>query len=1096
MWSLSIRLAILMPLVGLLASIVGAQPQSTTPPEGIREAPPQHHAFVHARIVIQPGTVIDNGTLIIRDGIIVSAGRETEVPPDARVWDVSGKTIYPGLIDAFTELPADASRADPALSELLGAKYWNSQITPQVRASRIHKNDADASKELNKKLRGQGIVARLVAPSRGLLKGSGAVFNTSDLPTDRSLLKDQVSQHVAMTVARMFDETRGYPTSPMGAFTLVRQAIYDALWYAQAWSARASDPSLPKPEMNDALDVLHTTIASNGLLIFDAPDDLFALRAEQIAREFGLNIAIRGSGQEYKQLDAIAKSGRPILLPVNFPRPPNVASPEAAINVSLEDLMEWDLAPENPAMLSAAGVKFALCSHGLRDKATFLAQVRKAVARGLSADAALAALTTYPASILSIDRMLGTLEPGKLASFVICDGDLFGEKTKVLETWIEGVRHELVPTPVAEPRGTWDFEVSGPTTQPIRFAVEISGDVERLRGRLPARPGRATTGPSTRPTEPEQENADSPPPAPDVPETAPTTSPATRPQSATRPGRGESPVSNVAIRQSQLTFTIKTDTLGPAGITQVSVELVGDDARGRAILPDGTELSASAKRSKPWTPTTTPSDSEEENEETRARGPTSKPTFADPLFPPNYPLGEYGRDGIPAQPDAVLFTNATVWTCGEAGIVQGCDVLVEKGKIKAVAPSIERGSLPAGTQVIDCTGRHITPGIIDCHSHMATDSGINEAGQAVSAEVRIGDFIDPTDITIYRQLAGGVTAANILHGSANPIGGQNQVIKLRWGAGPEAMKFEGAKPGIKFALGENVKQSNWDIPADRRTRYPQSRMGVDEIIRDTFLAAARYARQWDEFRKSNGKGAPPRTDLELQTIAEILAGQRIIHCHSYRQDEILALMRTAEEIGFKVDVFQHILEGYKVADVMRRHGASGSAFSDWWAYKFEVYDAIPYAGALMHDAGVVVSFNSDDGELARRLNLEAAKAVKYGNVSPEEALKFVTLNPAKQLRVDDRVGSIEAGKDADLVVWSRSPLDTFTRAEQTWIDGRRYFDREEDAKMRIEVQNRRAALIQRILASGESPAEPDETPRRAREMWPDRDTFCNHGGRR
>jgi N-acetylglucosamine-6-phosphate deacetylase len=413
-------------------------------------------------------------------------------------------------------------------------------------------------------------------------------------------------------------------------------------------------------------------------------------------------------------------------------------------------------------------------------------------------------------------------------------------------------------------------------------------------------------------------------------------------------------------------------------------------------------------------------------------------------------------------------------------------VLVERGKITGVYAAGEAvKDLPERALVIDCEGKHLSPGIIDCHSHIATDGGINEASQSITCEVRIGDFVDPDDVNIYRQLAGGVTAANVLHGSANTIGGQNQVIKLRWGAGDEAMKFKDAPPGVKFALGENVKQSNWDRTDGALGRYPQSRMGVEQVVRDAFNAARDYRRAWDEFEAGGGKGIPPRVDLELEALCEIVAGKRLIHCHSYRQDEILALIRTCEQFGVHVATFQHVLEGYKIADAIARHGAAGSTFSDWWAYKFEVFDAIPYNGALMRDAGVLVSYNSDDAELARRLNIEAAKAVKYGGVPEEEALKFVTLNPAKQLRIDRFVGSIEPGKDADVVVWSGSPLSGLSRCEQTWVDGRRYFDRQEDQEMRKKAQSMRAALVQKILSGGETMAGDDEPERepRPRDLW-------------
>jgi N-acetylglucosamine-6-phosphate deacetylase len=325
--------------------------------------------------------------------------------------------------------------------------------------------------------------------------------------------------------------------------------------------------------------------------------------------------------------------------------------------------------------------------------------------------------------------------------------------------------------------------------------------------------------------------------------------------------------------------------------------------------------------------------------------------------------------------------------------------------------------------------------------------------------VRIADVVNSESIAIYRELAGGVTVANQLHGSANSIGGQNAVIKHRWGGTPQELLFTAAPPGIKFALGENPKQSNWG--SDATERYPQTRMGVEQSIRERFMAARDYARRWEEWSKRKGSKSayPPRRDLQLEALAEILRGERLVHCHSYRADEILMLMRVAEEFGFRVATFQHVLEGYKVADEMAAHGAGGSCFSDWWAYKFEVYDAIPYAGAIMYERGVLTSFNSDSSELARHLNLEAAKAVKYGGVPEEEALNFVTLNPAKQLGIEARVGSLEPGKDADFAIWSASPLDATTRCEQTWIEGRRYFDRDTDLAARASLETERARIL-------------------------------------
>ena len=419
--------------------------------------------------------------------------------------------------------------------------------------------------------------------------------------------------------------------------------------------------------------------------------------------------------------------------------------------------------------------------------------------------------------------------------------------------------------------------------------------------------------------------------------------------------------------------------------------------------------------------------------------------------------------GVITNPPAVLVRNATIWTSGPDGVLTNASLLIERGKIAMIGES--QAKLPGTTLVVDGTGLHVTPGLIDAHSHTAILGGVNEPTLPSTAMVRIGDVVNSETDNLYQQLAGGLTVANLLHGSANPIGGQNSVIKLRDGLAPEDLKLADAPPGIKFALGENVKQSN---AGDKNvTRFPQTRMGVRTFYVNRFTAARQYLDGWENFRKNGG--ASPRRDLELEALGEIIEGKRWIHCHSYRQDEILWFLRTMEEFGVKVATLQHVLEGYKVADEIARHGAGGSTFSDWWAFKFEVYDAIPYNGSLMRDRGVVVSFNSDSSELARRLNLEAAKAVKYGGTPEIEALKFVTLNPAIQLRIDQRVGSLEVGKDGDFAIWSGSPLDSSSVCVQTWIEGAKYFDRSlSDNRSAAMVLERNALLdkAKKVLGGG------------------------------
>ncbi|MDA9325519.1 amidohydrolase, partial [Flavobacteriales bacterium] len=394
----------------------------------------------------------------------------------------------------------------------------------------------------------------------------------------------------------------------------------------------------------------------------------------------------------------------------------------------------------------------------------------------------------------------------------------------------------------------------------------------------------------------------------------------------------------------------------------------------------------------------------------------------------------------------ILFKNATLWTNEEIGIVNSADIVISNGKIVAIGKNLDTTQIPnfenLNIDIVDASGKHITSGIIDEHSHIAISKGVNESSQAVTAEVSIADVINPDDHNIYRQIAGGVTCSQLLHGSANPIGGQSALIKLRWGSSAEDMKIKNCDGFIKFALGENVKQSNWG--SFNTTRFPQTRMGVEQVFFDAFYRAKNYKKEWSNYNnlsiKQKRERLPPREDLELNTLVEILDGKRHITCHSYIESEINMLMHVADSMGFNINTFTHILEGYKIADKLKNHGAGASTFSDWWAYKFEVNDAIPYNAAILNQKGVITAINSDDAEMGRRLNHEAAKAVKYGDTSEEDAWKMITLNPAKLLHLDNRMGSLKVGKDADIVVWSENPLSIYAQVEQTYIDGNCYFD--------------------------------------------------------
>ena len=1077
----------------LFLNVASAQdPSAAEPIVGLRENPPRITALAGARVVTAPGNVIESATIILDGRSIVAVGPDVALPAGARVIDCDGKSIYAGLIDAYSEVDVEFAESDRE------AGHWNRYVMPQ----RSARSAASGFPPDIGKLRSQGVTVRLAAPRRGIIKGTSCALLLGGSEGGQRLLRDDVFQHLQLTVPRRGPRSR-YPNSPMGAVALVRQTLLDSDWYRDAWDAHRNRPGVPRPEPNGALDVLAEAM-SGGTFVIDAPNERMAIRGAGIAGEFSLAAILRGSGREYRRLDQIAATDLPVLVPVDFDEPPEVTSPDSAADVSLRELLHWRLAPENPARLHAAGVRFCLTTDGLDDPDQFLERVRTAVERGLSKQAALAALTTTPAELLGIDDLVGRVRVGGLANLMITDGDLFDAGTDVLETWVAGERFEIKPPKdigVDELLGRWRLgcRIGG---KKVAFHLDFTRRGDQLAGAVS--PGESESGEPDGQDDAAESGGDE-----EVPEETGDDAGATG-GGAAATGRGVK-LETLIRSRDRLTATValrEVDERFAEGTWRLSVVTVAEnearpDALANLVGPAGTphrgalkyvgeipepaDKSAADVDEKPGDPPEPIEESGADEQQAEREQPRdeARESGEGVEIAVNYPLGAHGLTEPPGQPETVLFRGATLWTCGDAGTLEKTDLLVRRGKIAEIGRAIQP---PDGCLVVDVRGRHLTPGIIDCHSHMATDGGINESGQAVTAEVRIGDFLDNSDINIYRQLAGGVTTINILHGSANPIGGQNAVVKLRWGASMDGMRLKGAPAGIKFALGENVKRNT--------SRYPNTRMGVEQIIRDQFLAAREYEARHRRWREGFRDGLPPRRDLQLEALAEVQRGERWIHCHSYRQDEIVATLDVLEEFGVRIGTLQHILEGYKVADRMARHGAMASAFSDWWAYKFEVYDAIPYNGVLMHEAGVVVSYNSDDRELARHLNTEAAKAVKYGGVPPQEALKFVTLNPAKQLRIDDRVGSLEVGKDADLAVWSGRPLSTTSRCEQTWIDGRRYFDLETDRRLRRRDGRLHHRLVQMILSGGSESGDDGGRDEGADEVdeenrWVRYDVYCN-----
>nr|WP_315485190.1 amidohydrolase family protein [uncultured Undibacterium sp.] len=970
-----------------LASACAQAQVSTARVEGLRESNPRWHALTGARLVIAPGKVVENGTVVIRDGVIVSAGANIAVPAGAKVWKLEGRTIYPGFIDMASSLgvpagllaaPAAAPTAPGAPPRVTVPRVVNGRAlaseNARVRPEQEVANQLDLRADDAKAVRELGFTTVLAAPSSGIFRGQSALLNLNGADNAKSLvLTTRVAQHMANELE--MGRGSSYPSSLMGVIAQVRQTFYDAQWYQRATDSKFKQE---RPQLNESLEALKPVLAGRQPVIYATDNEQAFQRVAKLKDEFKLRVILQGNGFEYRRTNHLKAGGMPVIVPLLYPNAPEVENPDMALDTSLEAMQHWEQAPSNLAMLDKAGVEFAITAAGLKDpKKDFWARLRQAIRRGLPVEQALAGLTTTPAKLLGEQKRLGTLTPGHMANMVIASGDMFNDdKANIEITFVDGKPFVTENYNRFELRGSWEVNTNGKTQ-----TWNITGTA--------VKPMLTIDGVNV----------------------------------------------ELSLRDNQL--------LARYGDTAIIADGRGDSLTGTMQQGQAKAVLWAAKRTKAALAENTP----------------AKPEKMPANWKNVYPAGPYAST-LNARPSALLIKNATIWTSAKAGKLEQSDMLVVDGKISAIGNNLK---VPANAEIIDATGKHISPGIVDAHSHTAMMQGINEGTSSITAEVRVGDVIDASSINIYRQLAGGVTTANILHGSANTIGGQNQVIKMRWGSDAEGLKLDGAFPGIKFALGENVKQSNWGNEATGR--YPQTRMGVEQILRSAFLAARAYKEERDAWRKAPNTMIEPRRDLQLDTLVELLDRKRMIHIHSYRQDEILMFARFAKEFNLMVGTFQHVMEGYKVADEIAALGAGGSTFSDWWGFKMEVIDSVPFNGALMHQAGVVTSFNSDSDELARHLNTEAAKAVKYGGLSETEAFKFVTLNPAKQLQIDHRTGSLEVGKDADFVIWNTSPLSTFSRAEQTWIEGQRYFDLASDARLRKEAQEERQRITASVNAS-------------------------------
>jgi len=1005
-------LAVAALLVGLSALTVLAQPTSRSalspPPNGPRSTELDVHVLHGATVHVDPDTRIAGGIVEFARGRIVRVvdGDGAGYSPPAGAIVHDCSGLH--VYAGFIDAFVEVDAPDPD-GQRSGA-HWNAWVTPDRRASMVggvSSSDAESR-------RGLGFTAAAIAPDEGVFAGQGAVVSLGVSPEDRSAAFERIYAdgvfHTVRFETGSFANLR-YPTSHPGAVALMRQTLSDADYQAGSGGSRVPNALTPLESRTGAP------------LVFDCDRELEMLLAVDVASEFGRPAILVDNGLSFKWLDAIAAADVPVVVSLRFPRKPDVSTPARAEEVDLDGLMTWEHAPANAGRLRAAGVPIAITASKLPKGAKFHDHLREAIEAGLTERDALAALTTVPAELMGVSDQIGRIAPGLRANMVVTKGPMFQKKSKVLDVWIDGRRYAIA-------------DGDGPSLDGSWVVTATAGDLAILDGTMVVSGTGGIGKPKAR---------------------------------WERAGEEDAEVRMLSVDDRVVSFVI--DGIGGGtGAAILSGTLQPDGTLvGTGVGPDDQPFGWTAALAAPQA-AEAPAEDAKPDAEKSGGGDGADTKKPEPIPPaPGAPFGAYAV-AEPPVPETVLITNATVWTLDDRGVIADGWVRFSNGRIDAVGEGLPP-SVPAGARTIDASGGHVTPGLIDAHSHTSLFGlGVNEAGQTVTAEVRIGDAFDPSAVNLYRQLAAGVTTVLSLHGSANPIGGQSQTHKLRWGArSPKEMRFEGSKPGIKFALGENVTRANSRTPSDR---YPASRMGVDALIRDRFTAAREYA-------AARASASPPRRDLELDALAEVLAGERLVHCHSYRQDEILMLCRVAEDYGFTIGTFQHGLEVYKVAEAVREVSLGASIFSDWWMYKVEVIDAIPFAGPLQTEVGVVTSFNSDSDELARRMNLEAAKARRYARtdgagepvISEVEALKFVTLNAAIQIGVADRVGSLEAGKDADIVIWTDHPLSTKAVVSHTFVDGRECFSLEKDRAHRTRIAAERQRIIQKILGAPDKPRD-------------------------
>ncbi len=1038
-----------------------------------------------ARITTAPGKVIEKGTIVIRDGLIVAVGEAPGEHEDAVVIDGEGLHVYAGFVDADSThgLP-DTKRPDDDRSAAAGAepsvartplprmmKANRKGIRPELRAAELFV----PKEEEQARLRKLGVSAVVTAPRDELLGGTGALVALSGRPR-------RASVHVADVGFTGSFRTYGggYPGTLMATMAHIRQTLSDASHHRELRKRADAGRPGPQPAYDPSLDALDDLLTGRRTILWRASSENAVHRVLDLAREFSLRVVIVGGDEAWRLADRLAKRDVPVILPLSLPEEPaarpkrskkkrdsgekpegdaepdsgaapdgepdrgrrrrrrrpdeaSLADGDDGAEAAKDDLdamptepplpqktfddrhRRWEERVDAALRLHQAGVRFAFTTSGLRNAKSLHATIEKLVERGLPAETALAALTTVPAELAG--SRLGRIEVGRPAHVTVLTAPVGDAKARVRATIVDGrlFEYDVAAKKDKELPPAWDFTGT--------WSVVAASDMGEIESELVlTQDGASVSGTLTTPF-------------------------------------GEGAISGGKVQGNQLSFAMTTEIQGQSitleftgtfdgeklvgagtGSTMVPTfdwsgtrndgaprKLDAPDGEGEESKPDDAEKKDDPKKKgdDPW--------------EAGAKGEDDDPAWSTGPIPRLAPAdAEVDADRRPPMVTGgtVLIRGASIVSLGPVGTVERGAILVRDGRIAAIGPEAEVMARAGGvTSIVHADGHWVIPGVIDAHSHIATSGGLNEGSMSVTPEVRIPDTIDHETVSIYRSLAGGVTSIHTMHGSANPIGGQNAILKLRWGLPARDLHFENAPQTVKFALGENPKRSNFGRGGGR---FPASRQGVEAVYRRSFAAARAYRLAWKEHAAARARGedpAPPRRDLRLEALAAILDREIKVHCHSYRADEILMMLKLARDQGFELAALQHGLEAYKAAPEVAAAGAGVSTFADWWAYKLEAFDAIPGNAALCTRAGAVVSINSDSAEAIRHLWLEAAKCVKHGGLTAEEAIALVTLNPAKQLRIDDRVGSLVVGKDADVAIFDGHPLSGSARNVMTLVDG-------------------------------------------------------------